>query len=212
MDYDHQYYLITEDECSGVYMLNESRKSDERLGIELLSEYSIKRLVRGRGHVHVTWGDDGNFSPCDYHRVSATGLVSHKFKEVLVSFNLHGVEFYGADIENNGNTWSDHYLIHIWQNYRVLHHGRSRIKGSYVDDEFTLEKISLDERVLDDIPIEERLVFRMNEDVKYLYHESVVAALRAAGLTGMRFVKVADWSIGSAFTSEDEEDEFYDDL
>lgn len=208
MDYDQQYYVITEDEYSGTYMLNESRKSDEKLGINLLSEHSIQRWVKGRGHVQITWGDDGKFSPCDYHRVSATGLVSHKFKDVLEALNLNGVDFYETDIENNGNIWRDHFLMHIWQNHQVLHRERSKIKGSYVDNDFTLEKISLDEKVLDKIPLEERLVFRINEDVKYLYHESVVAVLEAAGLKGMGFVKVADWSVHGAF----DEDDFYDSL
>ena len=70
----------------------------------------------------------------------------------------------------------------------------------------------MDEKVLDNVPLEERLVFRLNEAVKYLYHESVVAELKAVGLTGMDFIKVGDWSIGGAFTSVDEEDGFYDDL
>ncbi|CAE6953964.1 hypothetical protein ACOMICROBIO_LMKGKHOH_05343 [Vibrio sp. B1FIG11] len=210
MDYDQQYYLIVENTCSGAFMLGESEKSDKDL--RLLAERSIKRYVKGRGHVHLTMGDESQFSPCDYHWVIPAGVVSYRFKEVLEKFDLQGVDFYETDIENNGRVWSDHYLVHIWRNYRVIHQGRSQIKGNYIENDFILEKLSLDEKVLDDIPLEERLVFRLNEAVKYLYHESVVAELKAAGLTGMDFIKVRDWSIGGAFTSVDEEDDFYDNL
>ncbi|WP_260261408.1 imm11 family protein [Vibrio intestinalis] len=199
MKYDDEYYLLMEDACSGPYMLKQSRKSDE--GLDLLFMRSIKREVFGRGHVRVTWGDDGKFSPCDYHGLLPSGLVSDKFKAVLDAFNLPGVDFYATDLENNGKVWDDRYLVHIWQNHRALHQGRCKIDGTFVDDRFTLESMSLDERVLDKVALEERLVFRLYEKPKYLFHESVVAALKAAGVTGVRYVKVKDWGISSIFDS-----------
>ncbi|MEL6117973.1 hypothetical protein P0Y67_22530, partial [Photobacterium sp. SP02] len=87
---------------------------------------------------------------------------------------------------------------------------RSEISGTYVGDRFTLLKLSLDEEVLDQVPLEKRLVFRLREDPTFLFHESVVAALRAADLSGLDFRRVDSWSIGSAF--EDDDDDFYDDL
>ncbi|UTM56012.1 hypothetical protein L4174_009105 [Photobacterium sp. CCB-ST2H9] len=99
-------------------------------------------------------------------------------------------------------TWKICNFVHIWNNYRALSKKRSVIDGTYVDDRFILKKISLDEDVLDKIPLNERLVFRLNEDPKYLYHEFVISALSSAGLTGFRFVRVSDWGPHSAFNIE----------
>ena len=199
MKYDSQYYLLGEDANSGRYMLSESMKSDD--GLRLLRQRSIKKQVLGRGNVHITMGGESQFSPCDYHEVLPAGLISEKFKLVLEGFNLPGVDFYETDLENNGKVWDDRYLVHVWQNYPALHQGRSKIKGTYVDNDFILKSMSLDENLLDKVPLEERLVFRLNEKPEYLYHESVVAAIKAADLTGVRFIKVADWGVASAFES-----------
>ncbi|MEL6117974.1 hypothetical protein P0Y67_22535 [Photobacterium sp. SP02] len=199
MKYDKQYYLLTGDSLSGSYMLSESEKSDEGLD-DLLVMRSIKRKVLGPGYVHITYGDDGHFSPCDYHEVLPAGLISEKFKNVLELFHLPGVDFYPAYIENRGSIWKEHYLIHIWQNHRALHPKRSVYKGTYEDDMFILKKMSLNEKVLDKVPLQERLVFRLNEDPQYLFHESVVKALKLAGLTGLGFLRIEDWGPDSAFS------------
>ena len=210
MKYDSQYYLLGEDADSGRYMINKTRQSDK--GLRLLRQRSVRRNVVGKGHTTVVMGDKSQFSPCDYHEVLPAGLISDKFKIVLEGFNLPGVDFYEADIENNGKIWDERHLVHIWQNYPALHQGRSKIKGTYVDNDFILKSMSLDENLLDKVPLEDRLVFRLNEKPEYLYHESVVAAIKAAGLTGVRFIKVSSWGVGSAFELQEEEDAFYDDL
>lgn len=210
MRYDNQYYLLSNDAQSGNHMICESNKSDD--GLDLLERSSIKRQVLGKGHVAITMGDDDQFSPCDYHHVLPSGLISEKFKEVLTSFNLPGVDFYETVIETRIKKWNDRYLVHIWQNYRALHQKRSKIDGTFVKNNFILEGISLDENLLDKIPLKDRLVFRLNENPKYLYHESVVAAIKVANLTGVRFICVKDWGLGSAFEILEDENSFYDDL
>ena len=75
----------------------------------------------------------------------------------------------------------------------------SEVDGSYIDDDFFLDALSLNEKVLDQVPLEERLVFRLEEDPTFLFHESVVKALEGANLSGLGFIKVKDWNIGSEF-------------
>ncbi|UTM56014.1 hypothetical protein L4174_009115 [Photobacterium sp. CCB-ST2H9] len=99
--------------------------------------------------------------------------------------------------------------MHIWNNFEAIHQQRSKITGIYVDNRFTLLKLSLDEKVLDQVPLENRLVFRLKEDPTFLFHESIVEALKAANLSGLGFRRVDHWSIGSAF---EDDDDFYDDL
>lgn len=197
MKYDDEYYLLTETGAAGSYMLGQVDESDDGL-LRLLRMSSIKHLVEGPGKVKVNQGNKRKFAPCDFHKTPRF-LVSEKFKTVIETFQPQGVDFYQTDISNEGQVWSEHYFTHIWNNYRVMHHGRSKIDGTYVDDDFILESFSLDEELLDKIPLQERLIFRLSESPQFLFHETVVAALSEADLTGLGFIKVKDWGISSAF-------------
>ncbi|MEI8595782.1 imm11 family protein [Photobacterium sp. Hal280] len=197
MKYDSQYYILRENHESGAYMLGHTEGTDEGL-FSLMSLRSISRRVLGPGNVKVYDGNISKFFPCDYHE-TAEQLVSEKFRQVLAPFNLPGVDFYQTNIVNGDKIWSEHYYMHIWNHHKAIHHGRSKIDGTYVDDDFTLEVLSLDENVLDKISLEKRLVFTLEEKPKFLFHETVVQALREANLTGLSFQRVDEWSIGSAF-------------
>ncbi|MEI8595785.1 imm11 family protein [Photobacterium sp. Hal280] len=208
MKYDSQYYMLKESGRAASYMLDQVEGSDEGLG-RLMAIHPIHRRVLGPGRVGISEGNRAKFQPCDYHE-TAEQLVSEKFRKVLAPFNLPGIDFYQTDIVNDDKTWSDYYFMHIWNHHKAIHKKRSEIKGTYVGNRFTLLKLSLHEKVLDQVPLEERLVFTLEEKPVFLFHESVVAALRAADLSGLGFRRVDSWSIGSAF--EDDDDDFYDDL
>ena len=200
MTYDNEYYLLTETGSAADYMLVETNSSDEGLA-RLLSQRSIKRLVRGPGKVGIIEGSKRTFKPCDFHKTNDM-LVSEKFKKVIEAFNPQHVDFYQADIINGEQVWSDHYFMHVWNVYRAMHQGRSKIDGTYIDDDFILESLSLNEQLLDKIPLQERLIFVLDENPKFLFHETVVAALKAANLSGLGFIKVKDWGISSAFDDD----------
>ncbi|WP_120511005.1 hypothetical protein [Photobacterium salinisoli] len=208
MKYDSQYYILRENHESGAYMLDMAENSDEGLD-HLMSLWSLKNHVLGPGVVEITEGNLAKFQPCDYHE-TAEQLVSEKFRQVLAPFNLPGVDFYQTNIVNGDKIWSEHYYMHIWNHHQAIHKKRSEISGTYVGGRFTLLKLSLDEEVLDQVPLEKRLVFTLEEKPVFLFHESVVAALSAADLSGLGFRRVDSWSIGSAF--EDDDDDIYDDL
>ena len=200
MTYDNEYYLLTETGNAADYMLGTIKGTDEGLR-RLLSQGSIKRLVRGPGKVGIVEGSKRTFKPCDFHKTPRF-LVSEKFKQVIETFNPQHVDFYQADIINGEKVWSAHYFMHVWNVYRAMHQGRSKIDGTYIDDDFILESLSLNEQLLDKIPLQERLIFVLDEDPKFLFHETVVAALKAANLSGLGFIKVKDWGISSAFDDD----------
>ncbi len=201
MKYDNQYYLLCESGHAGFHMLGQSEDSDE--GLEhLMAKRSLKREVNGLGKVEVCEGNKKSFSPCDYHEI-AEQMVSEKFRQVLLPFNLPGVDFYPTEVTNGEKTWSDYYMMHIWHNYKAIHQGRSVIDGTYVKNDFFLMALSLDDAVLDKIALEERLVFTLSEDPKFLFHKTVVEALKSANLSGLGFIRVDKWGTGSIFNDDD---------
>ncbi|MFH4817874.1 hypothetical protein [Vibrio alginolyticus] len=143
-----------------------------------------------------------SFSPCDYHEI-AEQMVSDKFRQVLLSFELQGGDFYPTEETNGDKVWSDYFMMHIWNNYRTIHQGRSVIDGTYVNNRFFLEALSLDETLLDKVPLEERLVFRLQEKPQFRFHETVVDALKAANLTGVGFIRVDQWGSAAMFSDDD---------
>ncbi|NIY86242.1 hypothetical protein [Vibrio campbellii] len=201
MKYDKQYYLLCESGHAGFHMLGQAEDSDE--GLEhLMATRSLKREVKGLGKVEVCEGNKKSFSPCDYHEITEQ-MVSEKFRQVLLPFELPRVDFYPTEVTNGDKVWSDYFMMHIWNNYRAIHQGRSVIDGTYVKNDFFLESLSLDETVLDKIPFEERLVFTLDEDPKFLFHETVVDAIKAANLTGVGFIRVDQWGPAAMFSDDD---------
>ncbi|UTM56015.1 hypothetical protein L4174_009120 [Photobacterium sp. CCB-ST2H9] len=98
MKYDSQYYMLEESGDSANYMLDKIQGSDEGLG-RLMSIFPIHRRVLGPGRVGISSGCAATFQPCDYHE-TAEQLVSEKFRQFLLPFNLPGVDFYQSDIVN----------------------------------------------------------------------------------------------------------------
>ena len=63
-----------------------------------------------------------------------------------------------------------------------------------------VESFSLDENVLDDIELKYRLVFKLEESTDIeIYHQSVVDKIMATNPKGVRFLRVDQWTIDSAF-------------
>lgn|GEM_PF-2626799 len=65
----------------------------------------------------------------------------------------------------------------------------------------SLDKLFLDEAVLGEMPLEERLVFRLAESVVHVFHRTVVERVLALSPLpeGLRFVPVTEWGDSSAF-------------
>jgi len=107
-------------------------------------------------------------------------------------------QFFEANIVHKGETYPDHFIFKCNTEFKVMHQERSTF--TYEEGLYFIDRLSLDEEVLDKIEENKRLIVLMDEDAaKILYHEKVVKALEAAEVTGVRFVKVKDWNVGSAF-------------
>lgn len=128
-------------------------------------------------------------------------VVSPRLKECMESLGLHGVQWVPAEVRV-GDTVLCYWLAHMWRRLACLDRERSVIERS--DSGLLLlgiDKLVLDEKVLREIPLEERLAFRLEEAVVHVFHRTVVD--RVMSLTpppeGLRFIPVPDWSDSSGF-------------
>ena len=133
----------------------------------------------------------------DFHS-SPKPVFIQRAKEIIEQFSLKGNQLFPITITHKDNKFKNYFILHCHHRVRAMHKERSKFQKEGLM--YFIDSLSLDENILDEIPEEERMIFGLKEKAAMiLYHEKIVKALEAAEVTGVRFVKVKDWNIGSAF-------------
>ena len=137
----------------------------------------------------------------DFHK-SPYSVISRKIQDVLAGMSIGDVQFIPATITGKKNEiYEDYFYLHICNYLSVM----DREHSVYDWDDFIkvaspIEKLVLDWKLLEAIPLEKRLIFRLKENDGFeLFHKSVVDAIMATEPKGVRFTKVEDWHIGTPF-------------
>ena len=139
----------------------------------------------------------------DYHSLPYS-VVSKKVRDILETMNIFGVQFIPAVIRNelNGDVYEGYYIIHVFNQIECL----DREKAKYTTSDLMkygiseINKLVLDQKVLEKIPLEKRLVFYLKESIsKRIYHKSIVDAVMAIEPDGLKFGKIEDWYEGIQF-------------
>ncbi|GHU72739.1 hypothetical protein FACS189413_16260 [Bacteroidia bacterium] len=137
----------------------------------------------------------------DYHS-SPDSVISKKIFDVLDNLNVKGIQLIPAVIRGkNDEIYENYWYIHIINRYPAL----DREKSIYRWDDFlkeaeALKKVVLNEDFLKTIPLEERLIFYLEEnDAKQFFHKSVVDAIMATNPEGVAFYNVKEWHEGQQF-------------
>ena len=128
---------------------------------------------------------------------SPESIVSSKIAEVLNTMHITGIQLIPAEIETNtGDILEYYFYIHIYNYLKAV----NREKSKYLEDEYDsnlllwIESLELDKNVLKNVPLIERLVFKLYEDSSiHLYHKTVVEAIMEVKPKGISFTKVEDW-------------------
>ncbi|WP_254624870.1 imm11 family protein [Myxococcus sp. CA051A] len=136
----------------------------------------------------------------DFHSLPAP-VVSQRLADVLRETALPGVQLVPADVEVAEGDTRRYWLVHMWRRLACVDMARSSVtlypSGGILD----IESLVLDEAVLQETPLEERMVFRVREVVLHLVHRTVMERVLALAppVEGIRFVPVPEWSDGRAF-------------
>ncbi|NVJ01390.1 hypothetical protein HV824_25210 [Myxococcus sp. AM009] len=136
----------------------------------------------------------------DHHSLPSP-VVSTRLKEALDAAELPGVQFVPADVQA-GDAVLRYWLMHMWRTIPCMDRQRSVFEETEVGHVLlSLDKLVLDEAVLQEVPLEERRAFMLEEDTVHLFHRTVVD--RALSLSpppvGLRFIPVTEWGASSAF-------------
>lgn len=124
-------------------------------------------------------------------------VISERLKNVLESLNLKNMQFLPAVIYDK---WSEEhknfFIIHAYNMIRCMDKEKSKWRPSPWNSEnaIGIEKLVLDNEVLDQIPLEERLVFALSElSAHVLYHQSIVEKILEINPTGLTVYRLSKW-------------------
>ncbi|HYD42484.1 MAG TPA: DUF1629 domain-containing protein [Anaeromyxobacter sp.] len=134
----------------------------------------------------------------DYH-VLPEPVVSERLKAVLEPMDLFMVQLVPAEVDVNGTRLS-YWLLHVRNSIECLDMKRTQCRRSRRGAITILEKIVLDEKKLEEIPEEKRLLFHPREyGTIWLVHDKLKAVIEAVNPVGLRFFHTRDWSDAAAF-------------
>ncbi len=142
----------------------------------------------------------------DFHFLMQNSpAISERLKQVLESFNLRNVQFLPAVIRDKSDTeHSGYYIIHVLNLIKCMDWKDSKWKDEYMPGKVTdIEKLVLDNEILDKIPLEERLVFALQENsLEVLYYYSVVEKMLEIDPIGMTIYRLSKWDSSAPFKAE----------
>jgi hypothetical protein len=135
----------------------------------------------------------------------ASFIMNNKVREAIKQFDLHGMQLYPAILVEEDENWDESYwYLNIWERLDCWDRDKSiydPIEEDEEESDTTIDRYYLDAEVLDKIPEEQRLIFRMGGEAggEILFHESLVNIFRKNKFTGMRFFKVSEFEEGDQF-------------
>lgn len=138
----------------------------------------------------------------DYH-ATPYSVISRKIYNILEPKRVKGVQLIPSTvIGKDGELYKDYWYMHIYNIHAVLDRENSIYKWSEIRQVANfIDKLILDNRKLEEIPLEDRLIFRLKERRTFqLFHKSIVDRITAEDVRGVRFITVDDWSTETQFT------------
>lgn len=132
---------------------------------------------------------------CDFH-VGNKDIFHKRIADVMKSFDIEGVEFLPAEIDDGkGNFYDDYVCVVVDDNtYEALDKEESIYE--YRNRIYRIQKLVLDKNALEKIPLKKRLGMRLKEARGYyLFHQSVVDAIMALEPKGIGFKDIEEIKI-----------------
>lgn len=138
-----------------------------------------------------------NFVDC--HFASADYVVSQKICDVLSSMSIEGLQLLPAIIKFKSEIIENYYGILLYNRIKCVDRKLSSCSVTDIGVH-DVEKLVLNKEILQDIPLEKRLAFKLKEDPAFcIYHKSVVDVIEAISPKGLRFIDVEEWTISSKY-------------
>lgn len=173
-------------------------------------KYHFKQLALGGQPLFFLNGfknEDKNRWPLTDLFVDSSGLlISDEVKSNLGNYNIDGMQIYPSVYIDDNDVWHECYwYLGFYKELDCLDRDNSVIETFDFDDDdddlLEVKKFSLDKNVLGKIAESDRLIFKIaNCSKSYLFfHKKVVDVIVRKNFSGVRFIKVSDFSEGEQY-------------
>ncbi len=197
--FDNEYYVMSMDGASNHPLLAWGNANFEPfLEAEPIDETAIEIPLK------IVFGEPfpKEYEIADLLMLDANFAGSEKLKNFFIKKGIWGIQFIPVEIKSNkGEIINGHYAIHFWNRLPAI--DKNNYEGSAINrfgKIFSLKKFSLDQALLDEIPLEKRLIFQLEEsDITVLVHQSIYEVIKAENLAGLKFFRVDEWDGNAMF-------------
>lgn len=130
----------------------------------------------------------------DYHEVVSTPIVSLKMKELFSSLDIFGTQLLPAVVKCKDKVFENYWMLHIFLEIDCIDRDKSEIEYYKSGKILDVEKMVLNQDVLKNIPLEERLIFRLKGYwSSKVVHESLVEKIKEINPSNLVFLNVNDY-------------------
>ncbi|GHU99282.1 hypothetical protein FACS1894159_03080 [Bacteroidia bacterium] len=144
-----------------------------------------------------------NFTLGDFYFLSGKRqVVSKRIKTAIESLHPTNIDFLPADIHFHNDFEEEYFIINSYNRISCMDLDKSEWRKSHHPDGgvLSIDKLVLDTVKLGKIPIEQRLVFILDECETFtLYHESIVDKIEKLNPSGMHAISVDAWDSDIGF-------------
>ncbi|MDR2890026.1 MAG: hypothetical protein LBV18_00180 [Alistipes sp.] len=124
-------------------------------------------------------------------------VFSKKIYDILKDTAVKDFQLVSAIIKDpKGNEYSDYWIAGIYREFAFLSEEESEFDSKTSSGRWSgIEKMVINEEEMAKVPLAERLIYVGKESSAYVfYHKSIVDAIMSVNPTGVRFVRVEDWT------------------
>ena len=137
-----------------------------------------------------------NHKLCDCYYLSGVALhvFSEKIKNVIQALNPAKTDFIPANLHIKNNNYEDFFIMNCYNAHEVVDMEESEYRNSAAGGILSIEKLVIDPKKLDKIPLSERLIITVAESTTYIvFHKSVVDEIAKVNPQGMHAISLDVW-------------------
>jgi hypothetical protein len=136
----------------------------------------------------------------DYHPLPEF-VASEKIKNVLEEINPFGIQLIPAEITVVDQIYANYWLVYVTNRIEgYLDREESEFVENWAGKIIDMTKILLDSEKITEIPLEKRLIFKLNEfNLHEIIHESIVEKIMDTSPEGVKFWPLTEWDDDAYF-------------
>jgi hypothetical protein len=196
MENEFEYYLIERDGKyqSPLLMNDDEFDEDGTMFLRNMENVEIGTII----HLVFNSPKPTNVQMTDYLWLSGgRSVFSKKIYDILKDTAVKDFQLVPAVIKDpKGNEYSDYWIAGIYRDFAFLSEKESEFDSKTSSGRWSgIEKMVINEEEMAKVPLEERLIYVGKESSAYVfYHKSIVDAIMSVNPTGVRFIRVEDWT------------------